>query len=415
MFTLLVLFMTSHLYYQQQLTYLNTKNITIHSTQHDTEQEEGNLKYKKLDRKQTTPGSSVKVQDLKLYALSAVLMDADNTRVLYEKKGFTEMAMASTTKIMTCIIALENAKADDIVTVSKYASTMPDVQLTIKAGERYQLKDLLYSLMLESHNDVAVAIAEHVGGSVEGFAELMNEKAKELGCVHTNFVTPNGLDATNHHTTAVELAKIASYAIKNKQFIDITNTASWQFTDMEKKRSFSVSNKDKFLYLYDGAIGIKTGFTNKAGYCFVGAVSKNDKTFVSVVLGSGWPPHKSYKWRDTSSLMDYGMENYKFRQIFNADKKFDPIPVEDGQENYVGISYEGDITLLMRKDEQVKIIYNVPQIMQAPVNANTPVGNASYYVGEDLIAEIPIYTDHDVARIDFEFCMNKILAFWLMQ
>ncbi len=413
--TLTALCLTSHLYYQQRLSYLDSLNINVNSLNQDTEFAEGMIDSKKTDKSNPPITNEIKGKDLKLHALSAVLMDADNTRVLYEKKGFTEMAMASTTKIMTCIITLENANLDDIVTVSKYASTMPDVQLNIKAGERYQLKDLLYSLMLESHNDVAVAIAEHVGGSVEGFAAMMNAKAKELGCKHTNFVTPNGLDAVNHHTTAVELGKIASYAIKNKQFIDITNTSSWQFSDVDKKRSFSISNKDKFLYLYDGAIGIKTGFTNKAGYCFVGAVSKNDKTFVSVVLGSGWPPNKSYKWRDTSTLMDYGMENYEFKQIFNAEKKFTPIPVEDGQENYVGLYYEGDISLLMRKDEQVKVVYHVPKIIQAPVNVNTPVGSANYYVGEDLIAEIPIYTDHDVARIDFEYCMKKIYKLWLMQ
>lgn len=353
------------------------------------------------------------VTKLSLYAQSAVLMDADTGRVLYEKNGYQEMPMASTTKIMTCIIALENGNLDDTVTISKYASTMPDVQLNVRPGEQYRLKDLLYSLMLESHNDVAVAIAEHVGGSVEGFAKMMNMKAKELGCEHTNFVTPNGLDATNHYTTAAELAKIASYAIKNKDFIEITNTSSWQFSELTKGRSFMVSNKDRFLYLYDGAIGVKTGFTNKAGFCFVGAIKKPDRTLVSAVLACGWPPNKSYKWKDTTELMDFGVDNFERKQIFNADKEFEPAFVKDGKENFAGLYYEGNIELLMKKDDVVKIEYKIPTVIAAPIAVDTVVGSAKYYVNDELIEEVPILTANNISKIDFKFCINKIIKLWL--
>ncbi len=347
-------------------------------------------------------------EDLHLYAQAAVLMDADNGRVLYEKNGYKEMPMASTTKIMTCIVTLENSNPDDIVTVSKYASTMPDVQLNIREGEQYLLKDLLYSLMLESHNDVAVAIAEHVGGSVEGFAKMMNAKAKELCCEHTNFVTPNGLDADGHYTTAVELAVIASYAIKNEEFLKITNTAVWEIKELKNGRSFSVSNKDRFLYMYDGAIGVKTGFTGKAGYCFVGAVDKNDKTLVSAVLACGWPPHKNYKWSDTTELMDYGMDNFELRQIFNADKKFTPAYVVDGKENKVDLYYKGDISLLLSNKDKVRVVYKVPKAIQAPVAADSEVGSAQYYINDELYTEIPIYTSASIEKIDFAFCIKKI-------
>ena len=240
---------------------------------------------------------------IKLNSLAALLMDAENNRVLYEVNGYQEMPMASTTKIMTCIIALENGNMEDVVTVSSYAAGMPDVQLNIRAGEQYYLKDLMYSLMLESHNDSAVAIAEHIGGTVEGFATMMNDKARALGCYDTNFITPNGLDAEGHYTTARDLAVISSYAIQNKEFIDITNTSSYQFKELKKGRSFIVSNKNKFLYMMDGAIGIKTGFTGKAGYCFVGALKKPDRTLISVVLGCGWPPRKNLMV-DTICLRD---------------------------------------------------------------------------------------------------------------
>ncbi|MDF2540110.1 MAG: hypothetical protein K0S76_3131, partial [Herbinix sp.] len=254
---------------------------------------------------------SVLTENLSLHALSALLMDASNNRVLYEENGNNKMPMASTTKIMTCIVTLENADLQDIVTVSSYASSMPDVQLNIKKGDQFYLNDLLYSLMLESHNDVAVAIAEHVGGSVEGFATMMNDKARELGCESTNFVTPNGLDAQGHYTTAKDLAIIASYAIKNDKFIGITNSSTHSFQEIKKGRGYNVSNKNKFLYMMEGAIGVKTGFTGGAGYCFVGAIKRTDKTLISVVLGCGWPPNKSLKWSDTKELMSYGVNNYE--------------------------------------------------------------------------------------------------------
>lgn len=358
--------------------------------------------------------TSAVAEDLSLHALSALLLDSTNNRVLYDENGYKEMPMASTTKIMTCIVALENSSLDEVVTVSSYASKMPDVQLNIKAGEQFYLKDLLYSLMLESHNDTAVAIAEHVGGSVEGFATMMNDKARSLGCEHTNFVTPNGLDAEGHYTTARDLAIIASYAIKNEQFINITNSSTHEFKEIKKGKSYSVSNKNRFLFMMDGAIGIKTGFTNDAGYCFVGAIKKLDRTLISVVLGCGWPPNKNLKWSDTKELMNYGIDNYEQKQIFE-ETELSPVFVNDGQQKYEVLDLEGNLTLLMREDEKVKIVYNIPKVLQAPVLAKSIVGNARYYIDDVLYAEIPIYTKKDVLKIDFQFCIYKIIQFWSQQ
>lgn len=353
-------------------------------------------------------------QEVSLHALSGLLLDASNNRVLYEENGYKEVPMASTTKIMTCIVALENSKPDEVVTVSSYAAKMPDVQLNIRPGEQFYLKDLLYSLMLESHNDTAVAIAEHVGGSVEGFATMMNDKALALGCEHTNFVTPNGLDAAGHHTTARDLAVIASYAIKNEQFIAITNTSAHEFKEIRKGRTFRVSNKNRFLYMMEGAIGVKTGFTNDAGYCFVGAVKKPDRTLISVVLGCGWPPNKNLKWSDTKDLMNYGVTNYEKRQIFE-DSELKPLPVRDGQQRYEAVDMQGDLTLLMREDEKVKIVYELPRLLQAPVKANSIVGYARYYIDGTYYNEIPIYSTQDISKIDFKFCFKKLLEFWCQQ
>lgn len=187
---------------------------------------------------------------LGLYALSAVLLDGDSGRVLYEKDGETPRANASTTKVLTCILALEKGAGEDLVTVSARAASQPDVQLNIREGEKYYLKDLLYSLMLKSHNDTAVAVAEHIGGSVEGFARMMNAKAAEIGCRDTHFVTPNGLDGEDsggsHHTTARDLALIMRYAARNREFLEITQTREYSFTDAEGKRSFPWETQTPF-------------------------------------------------------------------------------------------------------------------------------------------------------------------------
>jgi len=352
--------------------------------------------------------------DLRLNALSALLMDASNNRVLYEENGTKEMAMASTTKIMTCIIALENGNLSDVVSVSSYAASMPDVQLNIKKGEKYYLRDLLYSLMLESHNDVAVAIAEHLGGSVEGFATMMNDKVRALGCEHTNFVTPNGLDAEGHYTTARDLAVIASYAIKNDDFIKITNASTHQFKEITKGKTYTVSNKNRFLYMMDGAIGVKTGFTGKAGYCFVGALRQNEKTFISVVLGCGWPPSKNLKWSDTKKLMEYGLKNYKLRQIFE-DVRLDPLFVDDGQKKYEPIELKGDIQLLLRDDEKVHIEYELPEYLKAPVKKDSIVGYAKYYIDDELYETLPIRAMEAIEKIDYKFCLKKIIELWSFQ
>ena len=353
-------------------------------------------------------------EDMDLYAQSAVLMDADSGRILYEKDGSAKLPMASTTKIMTLTVALESGNLDDVVEVSKLAASQPDVQLNIRTGEKYLLRDLLYSLMLESHNDVAVAVAEHIGGSVEGFADMMNQKARDIGAYQTHFVTPNGLDSDEHYTTASDLALIARYAIQNEKFIEITNTPSYSFSDIDGGRSFTVNNKDAFLNQMDGAIGIKTGFTGKAGYCFVGALKRDDRTFISVVLACGWPPHKTWKWADTQKLMQYGLDNYEYRHISEDGKTFDPVSVKDGQIPTVDLRMEKqDLNLLMRPDEQVNVEYEVPDMLEAPVEEGTIVGNAQYYVAGELYQVTPIYAAGSVKKIDFCWCLDKVLGKFL--
>lgn len=358
---------------------------------------------------------------LTLNALSACLMDASNGRVLYGKDAYHEMPMASTTKIMTLLVALEKGNMEDIVTVSSNAAKQPPVQLNINTGEQYRLGDLVYSLMLESHNDTAVAIAEHVGGSVENFCDMMTKRAKELGAEHTQFKTPNGLDADGHYTTASDLSLIASYAITNPEFCSIIKTQTHQFDSIDRKRSFTVNNKNRFLYMMDGAIGVKTGYTGKAGYCFVGALQVNGKTLVSTVLGSGWPPRKELKWTDTKRLMNYGLENYDTDFLFNHIQQDhivevpSRIPVMKGKQAAVKIRPESDIRsekMLIRKDETVTMQLSLDDYITAPCEVGTPVGTLTYYINGEVYQNIPVITTEEAAKVDFGFIFRKLLNVW---
>lgn len=234
----------------------------------------------------------------------ALLINADTGKVLYSKNENLRHANASTTKIMTCILALENSSLNDKVTFSKKAASVEPSKLYAKAGETFYMRDLLYSLMVPSHNDTAIAIAEHISGSTSAFAELMNEKARELGCTNTHFVTPNGLDAgLNHYTTASDLANIARYAIKNPTFRKLINTKRYSFKSLNTKRNFTVATTNALLGKQAGVIGLKTGVTDKAGYCFVGLCrSRKGNTYISVTLGG---PTSAARWRDSKILLTY--------------------------------------------------------------------------------------------------------------
>lgn len=385
--------------------------------------------------------------ELNLYAKAAVLMDAKTGRVLYGKNTQEQMPMASTTKIMTCIVALENGNPEDYVEVSSYAAGMPKVKLFMQTGEHYRLKDLLYSLMLESHNDSAVAIAEHVGGSVEAFAGLMNQKARDLGCYNTYFITPNGLDAVitetgkAHSTTAEDLAKIMAYCVgkseKREEFLEITRTPSYSFgnyikekdTDAMKQggRSFSCNNHNAFLNMMDGALSGKTGFTSKAGYCYVGALERDGKLFTVALLACGWPNHKTYKWSDTQKLMNYGLENYDYQEVFRK-MEFEEIPVEEGiapgqgatpyDKASVPVSMETageeSLSLLLCADDKIEIKQSLQQKLEAPVAAGTDVGAVDYYLNGELVKSYRVLTAAEVSRVSLTWIMQYVTGLYFL-
>lgn len=408
--------------------------------------------------------------ETELYAKAAVLMDAASGRVLYEKNGQEILAMASTTKIMTCILTLELADLDEMVDISSYASSMPKVKLGVIKGERYRLGDLLYALMLESHNDVAVAIAEHIGHdflsselqqksvseltieeskeAVAAFADLMNEKAVELGCEDSWFITPNGLDATEtfkqkdgttfekqHSTTATDLATIMSYCVlhspKKDEFLKITQTISYSLAS-EGGRNFFCTNHNAFLTMMEGAISGKTGFTNQAGYCYVGALERDGRTYIVALLACGWPSNKNYKWSDTRKLMNHGIEDFVYKAFEEAEDKVqipERLPVLNGQTELVGQqayvetqivpaeaegSVFGDVEgLLLGAEEEVEISYNVVSALQAPVQKGDVVGTISYEVEGKSYKREEVIVTADVPEIDLEWCVERVLEQFL--
>ena len=352
-------------------------------------------------------------EKLNLYARAAVLLDGETSRLLYGENENVPMAMASTTKIMTCLVALENSDMDEIVTISDYAASMPDVQLDAVSGETFYMEDLLYSLMLESHNDVAVAIAEHIGGNEKGFAEMMNDRAREIGCKQTQFVTANGLDAEGHYTTAEELARITYEALKNEEFIKITNTPEYTFTNREGTREYKVHNKNSFLYLMDGAYGVKTGFTNDAGYCFVGAAEQDCKKLISVVLGSGWPPNKNYKWEDTKKLMNYGFDRYDKKEIGTDHLDVGVLEVKNGFKKKVILNVDCQTCDIILSEDDIVSIEIIRELTKnAPIKQNEIVGWVYYTVNNQIIKRFPIYTTEQIERKNFVYCLKTLLKQW---
>ncbi len=366
-------------------------------------------------------------EDLNLYAKSAVLTDADTGRILYGKDAGTPMANASTTKIMTCLLAIESGKIQDTVTFSEHACSMPKVRLGCPTGTQFVLEDLLYSLMLESHNDTAAAIAEHVAGSVEAFADLMNERAAEFGCQNTHFVTPNGLDRSDkkgeHQTTAYDLSLIMAACIQNDKFLEITETASKTISSIDGTFQAALNNHNALLSMLYGVISGKTGFTAKAGYCYVGAYRQNDRTYTFALLACGWPNHKNYKWEDSKALISYGNDHYENRTILK-EEEHQTIDLNRTMVKTFGKNhYYFTNTLSVTKEAcafQILVSENDEITMnpQGQKELSFPVTEGDVVATEEILWNgLPVQTrrilaDETLFASDYPWCLWEILLKW---
>lgn len=368
------------------------------------------------------------LQENQLYAKSCALTDGASDRLLYGKAQTVPLANASTTKIMTCILALEECETDEIVTVSAKAAGQPKVHLGIQEGEQFYLKDLLYGLMLESFNDCAYAIAEHVAGSAEAFALRMNEKAEKIGCKDTHFVTPNGLDGEDaggeHHTTAADLCRIMSYCTwkssQSGQFVALTQTRDYSFANLDG-RSFSVSNKNAFLDMMDCVVTGKTGFTGKAGYCYVAAAEEGGRRYCIALLACGWPNNKNYKWKDARVLLQYGLDHYHLYRCDQASLKLPPLEIGNAYEKqsldewgkridvktYIDAK-ESSMTFLKADWDEAEITRSFSKIVRAPLKKGDSLGRVSYTIGGQEIYAFDICAGKNVFRWDFTAFLHAL-------
>ena len=358
--------------------------------------------------------ADVSAGEPKISALAAILTEKESGRVLWQKNADKPMPPASTTKIMTAVTVLETIDPDTVITADSEAAAAPKVRMGLENGEKLTARQLLYALMLQSSNDAAIALAKGTCGSTEKFCELMNKKAAELGCTDTHFVTPNGLDADGHHTTAHDMALMAAYALDNAEFVRIIQTKNITFSS--NKKSYSIYNHDRFLSEYDGALGIKTGFTGKAGHCFAGAAQRGGTTLVSVVFASGWGTGgKEAKWRDTKALMDYGFKNYKYTQAVNKGALVCDVPVGGGRESTAGLVIGSDFGTALKNGEKYNITCTVPARLSAPVHKGDVLGSARITTSGGFCASVPVIADKDVDKNTFleNFC--RLAAFLTAQ
>jgi len=338
-------------------------------------------------------------------ATAAIVMDMESGRILYSKNATSRRSIASTTKIMTSILAIENGRLDDIVTVSKRAASIGGSVIDLQIGQKYTLNELLYGLMLNSGNDAAIAIAEHIGDTVEHFADMMNEKAMELGAKNTSFVTPYGLDAEGHYSTAYDLAIITRYALVNPVFSRIVATNTTSIFGRQ------LYNTNEMLDIYPGADGVKTGYTGKAGRCLVTSATRDGMRLISVVLGS----QTRYKRAAASkAILDYSFNNFMPRILVVVGQEYGSIPVYKGINNNVSIKAVETVQVPLRDDEYEKLQIRacIPDSLNAPVYAGIDTGYVEFLVDGEVVAQTMLKTWHNVRRKGFADYLEGIVGMW---
>lgn len=345
-------------------------------------------------------------------ARAAVIMDVNSGRILYSKNMNEKLAMASTTKIMTSLVAIESGKLEEMVTVSKKASHTEGSSIYLREGERHTVHDLVYAIMLRSGNDAALAVAEHIGGSVEGFAELMNRKAQEIGAENTQFANPHGLDAAGHYTTAHDLALITAHALRNQVFADVVSSKKKTIEGPTNESWDRVMiNKNKMLWQFDGGDGVKTGFTKKAGRCLVSSATRDGMQLVCVVLNCG------PMWNDSSALLEYGFKSYSIEKVVDKNNFIKVVEVKDGKKKFVAVKPTEDFSIPLEagEKEKVKLSAKSQATAQAPFNKGDEAGRLDVYLHDKLLKTIKLEYTESVESSSPFFYMKRILRDYFLE
>lgn len=342
-------------------------------------------------------------------AKAMVVIEASTGRVLEEKNKDDRLAMASTTKIMTALVTCKNTENfDEVVTIHDNAVGIEGTSMYLRKGEKLTVKELLFGLMLPSGNDAAMALAYHIGGGEEKFVEMMNAQASELGLKNTHFANPHGLDADGHYTSALDLALITAEGMKNDMFREIIATKNVRVTGSKENEPRLLSNKNRLLKTLDGCTGVKTGFTDNAGRCFVCSCNRDGMTLISVVLNCG------PMFEESVRLMNLCFEKYKMRELLEPYAQGDSILVTNGDQEFVqtvtkhGFSYP----LTDEEFQSVKIVRNQPEILDAPVIKEQKIGEIEIYLDKDLLFKENIYTMENVKSIKYLDKIWEIVDQW---
>ncbi len=350
----------------------------------------------------------------KAYAYSAksyCVIEQNSKRILASSNEKVRMGMASTTKIMTAFVAVMHSNPNDVVTVSRKASYTEGSSLYLKEGETIKMSDLIYGLMLNSGNDSAVAIAEHISGSCEEFSKLMTQTAHEIGASDTNFVNPNGLSDDNHYTTAYDLALITSKALENEEFAKIVSTKKYIGHTLNTNRALYFTNHNKLLSSINGCVGVKTGFTKATGRCLVSSVEKNGWQAVCVTLDA------PDDWNDHKQLFDYVFEKYSIRKIIDKNSILKTVDLNGSEEGgNLEIACSEDVSVVMSDDDNVRINLDENLNEIEPIKKNDSVGNVQFFLNDQLIDIKKAVAYNDVVfpkKRMFGFEIKKLFSKWL--
>ncbi len=391
-----------------------TSNIIIFA---DDEIEEYNKKIDNNEINKTIETSANLNDEPKINSRSAVVIDRKSKNIIYGKNENVKKAMASTTKIMTAMVVIQNTNLNNIVDISKKAAGTGGSRLGLKAGDKITVKDLLYGLLLRSGNDCAVALAEYVAGSVKEFSNLMNQNAQMLGLNNTHFVTPHGLDEEEHYTTAYELAILADYALNNEIFAQIVNTKS--YTININKNSKTLNNTNELLGNLNGVYGVKTGFTNGAGRCLVTSIKRGNLDVICVVLGADT---KKDRTRDSAKLIEYTFNKYeeidikeKIKESFEKWNEINGnrINIEKGESSKLELTLNDKdkiFTYPIEKgtEDNINIEINANLNLKAPVLENTNIGKIKIYYNAKELLEIDILNINKINKKRIKNYMSDI-------
>lgn len=334
---------------------------------------------------------------LDISAKGAVLLEAQSQEVAFEKNMDLRLPMASTTKIMTALVVLENSCPDDVVTITEEMTGIEGSSIYLKPGEKLTVSELLYALMLESANDASVALAIHVAGSVDSFAEMMNERARAMGLTETSFSNPHGLDNENHYTTPYELGIIALNAMKNKYFFDIVSTRKIIIQRHNEDSARLLVNHNKLLRIYDGAVGIKTGFTKRCGRCLVSCAERDGVMLIAVTLNA---PND---WNDHKAMLDYGFSLYENVKLAQAgDYKVQLHAVNGVNSQFIAENTQDASVILRKNNINISAVLEASRILSAPIKKGQEVGKIVFYNNDEPIYTLPLYSTCDINNIEYK-------------